>query len=67
MNVGALWYNRLSSRLLIRGSWVRFLLGVYIYPLIHVDKAFLSTIVSLDPGVVNGILVDSPAGRKLFL
>ena len=51
--VGALWCSGSCSRLLIRGSWVRIPLGAY-----ALRQGILSTIVSLDPGVVN----EYPAG-----
>ena len=47
--VGALWCSGSCSRLVIRGSWVRIPLGAY-----ALRQGILSTIVSLDPGVVNG-------------
>ena len=51
--VGALWCSGSCSRLVISGSWVRIPLGAY-----ALRQGILSTIVSLDPGVVNGY----PAG-----
>ena len=51
--VGALWCSGSCSRLVIRGSWVRIPLGAY-----ALTQGILSTIISLDPGVVNGY----PAG-----
>ena len=47
--LGALWCSGLCLRLVIRGSWVRILLGAY-----APRQGILSSIVSLDPGVVNG-------------
>ena len=47
--VGALWCSGSCSRLVIRGPWVRIPLGAY-----ALRQGILSTIVSLDPGVVNG-------------
>ena len=51
--VGALWCSDSCSLLVIRGSWVRIPLGAY-----ALRQGILSTIVLLDPGVVNGY----PAG-----
>ena len=51
--VEALWCSGSCYRLVIRGSWVRIPLGAY-----APRQGILSTIVSLDPGVVNGY----PAG-----
>ena len=47
--VGALWCSGSRSRLAIRRSGVRIPLGAY-----ALRQGILSTIVSLDPGVVNG-------------
>ena len=47
--MGALWCSGLRSRLAIRRSGVRIPLGVY-----ALRQGILPTIVSLDPGVVNG-------------
>ena len=55
--VGALWGSGSCSRLVTRGSWVRIPLGAY-----ALRQGILSTIVSLDPGVVNGY----PAGIYSF-
>ena len=55
--VGALWCSGSCSRLVIRGSWVRIPLGAY-----ALRQGILSTIVSRDPGVVNGY----PAGIYSF-
>ena len=52
-HVAALWCSGSCSRLVIRGSWDRIPLGAYV-----LRQGILSTIVSLDPGVVNGY----PAG-----
>ena len=57
-NVGTLWCSGSCSRLVIRGSWVRIPLGAY-----ALRQGILSTIVSLDPGVVNGY----PAGINSML
>ena len=54
--VGALWCSGSRSRLAIRRSGVRIPLGAY-----ALRQGILSTIVSLDPGVVNGY----PAGIYL--
>ena len=51
--LGALWCSGLCSLLVIRGSWVRIPLGAY-----APRQGSLSTVVSLDPRVVNGY----PAG-----
>ena len=55
--VGALWYSGSCSRLAIRRSGVRIPLGAY-----ALRQGVLFTIVSLDPGVVNGY----PAGIYSF-
>ena len=55
--VGALWCTGSRSRLAIRRSVVRIPLGAY-----ALRQGILSTIVSLDPGVVNGY----PAGIYSF-
>ena len=52
-SVGALWCSGSCSQLVIRGSWVRIPLSAY-----ALRQGILSTLVSLDPGVVNGY----PAG-----
>ena len=51
--LGALWCSGSCSRLVIRGTWVWIPLSTY-----ALIQGILSTIVSLDPGVVNGY----PAG-----
>ena len=51
--LGALWCSGSCSLLVIRGSWVRIPLGAY-----APRQGSLSTVVSLDPSVVNGY----PAG-----
>ena len=55
--VGALWCSGSRTRLAIRRSGVRIPLGAY-----ALRQGILSTIVSLDPGVVNGY----PAGIYFF-
>ena len=57
VGVGALWCSGSRSRLAIRRSGVRIPLGAY-----ALRQGILSTIVSLDPGVVNGL-----PSRNLFL
>ena len=49
--VGALWSNGLCSWLVIWGSWVQIPLGAY-----ALRQGIWSTIVSLNPNVVNGYL-----------
>ena len=58
LEVGALWCSGSCSRLAIRGSWVLIPLGAY-----ALRQGILSTIVSLDPGVVN----EWVSSRNFFL